>query len=310
MRCFQVSKLSQKRSQLLVYSLTFIPKQTIFITMPTECHTVDERSDLLDGAAKILLNIGASRDSTPATHSSSTQTSGDDAFDGTDDELNKFDCCVLDPFPLHQPSDVESSLNSCFESPSPLAFPNGFKKHFVILPPIVFFNNQSSPAMNQSSGSDTEDCTTVVNDDSSKAEVEVSTYGTPLCYRDDPSSPSVTPPGYWEKIQAAGLKKRTYETPKKSTQEILDDLDEAIQSSAEHNRKTAAMLEFLNQNNPPSSTNKKLRRSLRKDIFKWANGRDGSSSDEENEEEADSNRKETPEERCERLRDEEDEAKW
>jgi hypothetical protein len=96
---------------------------------------------------------------------------------------------------------------------------NAFNTKFVICPPLGFFNNWNSPAMNQSSGSDTEDYTTVVIDNSSK-EVGVSTYGTPLRYRDDPSSPSVTPLGYWEKIQLAGLKKRKCTTPKKSTQEI------------------------------------------------------------------------------------------
>jgi hypothetical protein len=51
--------------------LTFNLKQTIFIIMPTKCHTADERLDLLDGTAKILLNLGASQDLTPVTHASS-----------------------------------------------------------------------------------------------------------------------------------------------------------------------------------------------------------------------------------------------
>ena len=52
-----------------------------------------------------------------------------------------------------------------------------------------------------------------------------------------------------------------------------------------------------------------LQSSLLKDIDDWANGR-GHISSGEDEESADNNRKETPEERRQRLSDEEDEVQW
>jgi hypothetical protein len=95
----------------------------------------------------------------------------------------------------------------------------------------------ANPSMSQSSGSNSEDCKAIGTNDSFKEVGETSTFGTLFHYLDNPSSTATTPSsGYWEDMEAAGLKKRKalVVTLKKSPEEILD---EALRRLVEHSPK-------------------------------------------------------------------------
>ena len=84
-------------------------------------------------------------------------------------------------------------------------------------------------------------------------EVEKSEIGASR-YVDDLSYLPTSPDGYWEAMEATGLKKRKAVdvTPKKSLKEIVD---EALWSLAEHSCKMDNMVAYL-QESPHSSKKK------------------------------------------------------
>jgi hypothetical protein len=238
--------------------------------MSTKRNIANHCWDFSEGAGEMTLTTGTSGDLTPVTVSSS---------------IEQFDCCLENP-PMGQPSDEDGCDNSSVESPSSLAFAtpgaNDFNNKFVasaggtISSPMIGFHDPwTNPSMNQSLGCDTENGTVIDTDDSS-LEVETSTSRAPSCYLDDPLS---TPPGYWEDMEAAGLKKRKAidKTPTKSIDKILDD---GIRESEERSRRKGKMIACLKES-PCYAKNKKLLSTLLKEIDYWANGRGNISSEED-----------------------------
>jgi hypothetical protein len=263
--------------------------------------TTNQRDLFDDDVGKMTVTSGASRNVTPEALSVCR-----DEVRTTDDELE-----VLDPNPpMGQPSDVDGIDNSSVESP--FDFKLNFNSKFVtsfrkIDSPTLgsgFFSpSTETPSINQSSGSSE---STVVDTDNCSDEAETKTSvsgGIPYRYLEDDDASSTTSE-YWDEIETAGLKRKAGDlvsTPRKSMAEIFDD---AMVSSAEHNRQVNQMKHYLDHSTPHA--NKKLRCHLLNEINKFATGSGGSSSTEDEESSDDDDRKETPEERNQRLRDDDD----